>query len=188
MTVVTRRTFRPEAVLSGRRWLFRGTGLTCALLLAVGSWSAAHAQAEPPRVTVTWRGAPIHEALLTLADISERSIVVGAGVTGFVHATFSEAPWSEALDAVLAGHGLVARESESGILRVEPMETVEARGREEAVVTRLYPIRWVLAAELRETLAPLLSERGSVGVAPAGNTLVVTDVPRVQAAIAGLLR
>lgn len=179
-------------LVRGRRWpagsaLARAVAAT--LLLAATAPASARAQAEGvPRVTVTWRGAPIHEVMLTLADVSGRSIVVGRGVTGFVTATITDQPWDAALEAVATGHGLVVDESPSGILRIQPAVVLGEREAADALVTRTYRIDYVPAAEMRATLEPLLTERGSIGVVTSTNTLVVSDVPRVQAAIAGLLR
>ena len=166
----------------------RGLAAATAMVLALGAPDPALAQTPEPRISVAWRGTPIHEVLLTLADVSGRSIVVGEGVAGFVTALIEDQPWDAALDAVAGGHGLVVERSDSGILRVQPAEVLGAREATDVLVTRAYRIRWVPAGELRTTLQPLLSERGTIGVAGSTNTLIVSDVPRVQAAIAGLLR
>ncbi len=67
------------------------------------------------------------------------------------------------------------------------MEALRARDSADPLVTRSYRIDYVPATELQAALAPLLTERGRISVATSLNTLVVSDVPRVQAAIAELL-
>lgn len=157
-------------------------------LLGLGGLLPVQGQVEEPRLSVTWRAAPIHEVLMALADVSGRSIVVGGDVSGFVTATIEDQPWDATLEAIVTSHGLVAVESESGILRVERLQTPGEREAADPVVTRAYRIRFVPADEMLRTLAPLLSGRGTISVAPSTNTVVVSDVPRVQATIAGLLR
>lgn len=143
---------------------------------------------EAARVTVSWKETPIRDVLLAFAAFSGRSIVPGAGVTGTVTADINDQPWDLALESILAGHGLVAVESEHGIIRVDDLATVSAREQIEPLVTRTYRISFVDAEEIRATLAPLLSPRGAISVAASTNTVVVTDVPRVHRAIAGLVR
>lgn len=170
------------------KWLDgRAVALVAAVTIPAGVAAPLAAQEEEPTLTVTWRDTPIRDVLIALAEVSGRSIVVGEGVEASVTANIADQPWSAVLDAVLTAHGLLARESESGILRVEPLIPVWQREAVEPVVTRVYRIRYLPAAELQPTLVPLLTERGSVSAVESTNSLVVTDVPRVQATIAGLL-
>jgi type II secretory pathway component GspD/PulD (secretin) len=93
-----------------------------------------------------------------------------------------------ALEAVLSTRGLVAAENEHGIIRVENIADLDAREAVAPLLTRTYRISYSRAAEIQAAIAPLLSPRGSVSVVPSTNTLVVSDVARVQSAVASLLR
>jgi type IV pilus assembly protein PilQ len=139
-------------------------------------------------MSATWRGAPITEVLRAFAAFSGASIVAGAGVSGFVTADINDQPWDIALASILATQGLLATENASGIIRVENMADVGAREVIEPVVTRSYRISFSRAAELQAAIAPLLSPRGSVSVLESTNTIVVSDIERVQRAVAALLR
>ena len=150
--------------------------------------TSLHAQEEVPRVTVSWSGAPIGEVLLAFADYSGKSIVMGSEVEGSVTATIQNQPWDVALDAILRSLGLVGVESEEGIIRVDPMLTLNERESTEPILTRVYRIRYTPAAELQGTFAPLLSSRGTLSVAASTNTLVVSDIARVHETIEALLR
>ncbi|HET9948225.1 MAG TPA: secretin N-terminal domain-containing protein [Longimicrobiales bacterium] len=139
------------------------------------------------RISVTWTEAPIREVLQAFAAFSGRSIVVGEAVDGFVTADINDQPWDVALRAILSVHGLVAIEDEYGIIRVDAVSAIGAREELEPLLTRSYPVSYSRAAELQPVIASLLSPRGSVAVVESTNTLVVSDIERVHAAIRGLL-
>jgi type II secretory pathway component HofQ len=140
------------------------------------------------RISVTWTETPIAEVLQAFAYVSGASIVAGAGVDGLVTADINDQPWDVALGAILSTRGLVATEDEHGIIRVESMAELDARETVEPLLSRSYRISFSDASEIQAAVAPLLSSRGSVSVVPSTNTLVVSDVARVQRAIASLLR
>lgn len=147
----------------------------------------APAPAEAQRVTVSFADAPIRHVLFTFAEFADRSIVAGARVDGLVSAEIRDQPWDVALHAVLEAHGLVARDTESGIVQVEDARSLFER---EAVVpleTRTFRVGYASAVEMQDPAAALLSERGRVSVGEAANALVVTDVPRVLAAVEALV-
>lgn len=159
--------------------------------LAAGSASYAGAQAAPSeadRITVEWVGVPIEDVLGSFAEYSGLSMVAGPEVTGFVTAYIADRPWDVALRAILAAHGLMAVEDEHGILHVTTVATADAAQAEEPIVTRTYRVSFVPAAELVSTLAPHLSERGTISVAESTNSLVISDTPSIHQMIAGLLR
>jgi len=163
---------------------------TSVLLLAVAQPLSAQApgpRSEMRRISVTWTEAPIDDVLSAFAAFSGASIVAGAGVDGFVTADINDQPWDVALEAVLATRGLVATENEHGIIRVENMVDLDARESVEPLLSRSYRISFSEASEIQAAVAPLLSPRGSASVMPGTNTLVVSDVARVQRAIAALL-
>ena len=147
----------------------------------------APAQAEARRVTVSFADAPVRDVLFTFAEFAGRSIVAGARVDGRVSAEIRGQPWDVAFRALLDAQGLVARETEGGIIRVEDARSLFER---EAVVpleTRTFRAGYASAVELQDPAAALLSERGRVSVGAAANTLVVTDVPRVLASVEALV-
>jgi type II secretory pathway component HofQ len=137
---------------------------------------------------VTWERTPIAEVLQAFAAFSGASIVAGSGVSGFVTADINDQPWDVALGTILASQGLHATEDRYGIIRVESLGAMSARQTVEPLVTRSYRISFQRAAELQAAIASLLSPRGSVAVLESTNTLIVTDIERVQGAAAALLR
>ena len=168
--------------------------LTSILIVLPGG--SASAQDDPPPVaeqeigrpiTVSFIDAPIRDVLFAFADFAGRSIVAGTNVDAFVSAEIRDQPWDVALRAVLDAYGLVAHEQEDGIIRVDDVYSLFERESVQPLVTRPFRVSYVDAAELTEMVAALLSERGRVSSGTGTNTLVVTDIPRVQEAVEELV-
>lgn len=196
----TWRNVKPRTLVVSRSWL----AVTARLALAAGVASTdalvptalsaqeavaqdAPAPAEMQRVTVSFADAPIRDVLFTFAEFADRSIVAGARVDGLVSAEIRDQPWDVALQAVLEAHGLVARDTESGIVQVEDARSLFERESVVPLETRTFRVGYASAVEMQDPAAALLSERGRVSVGEAANALVVTDVPRVLAAVEALV-
>jgi type IV pilus assembly protein PilQ len=139
------------------------------------------------RISVTWTSAPINDVLLAFAAFSGKSIVPGSNVTGFVTADINDRPWDVALSTILSTQGLVAEEDANGIIRVDNISDLNDREAIEPILTRAHRIAFATAAELQTAVQPLLTARGQVTVGTGTNTLIVSDILRVQDAITELL-
>jgi len=146
------------------------------------------AQSQARRISITFTQTPINDVLLAFAAFSGVSIVPGANVAGFVTADINDQPWDVALETILAGQGLVAREDESGIIRVDNITDLNEREAIEPIETRAHRISFATAAEVQTAITPLLTERGSATVGQGTNTLIVSDIARVQNSITLLLQ
>jgi type IV pilus assembly protein PilQ len=146
------------------------------------------AQSGTRNVSVTWEATPLRDVLRAFAAFSGASIVAGTGVEGLVTADINDQPWDVALDAILRSLGLYAVEEESGIIRVMSMADVTTQETVEPIVTRSYRLSFARASEIQSALAPLLSPRGSISILESTNTVIVSDIARVQRTVAGLLR
>jgi len=144
-------------------------------------------ESQARRMSITWVDTPIQQVLLAFASYSGTSIVPGSNVTGNVTADINDQPWDVALETILQGQGLVARELPSGIIRVDNIEDLNSREAIEPIQTVPYRISFGTAAEVQVAIQPLLSERGQVTVSPGTNTVIVSDIQRVQTAVANLL-
>ncbi len=149
--------------------------------------SSATETQSPPRVTFTFEEAPIDQVALAFAEVAGRSIVLGGDVAGSVTAIVRDEPWDAAFRAILQSQGLRALELDGGIILVERLETVQNREGFEELVTRVFPIRFQIAAELEATIQAVLSERGTVSLARQSNALVVTDIPEAIERVEALL-
>ena len=164
-----------------------GLALCAAPALAQAVPAEPSDRTELPRISATWVEAPIADVLLAFSTFSGKSIVRGENATGSVTAEIKDQPWDAALRAILSAQGLIAVEDEYGIIRVSNIEALNTREAVEPIVTRVYRISFSRASELRATIAPLLSPRGSVTAAESTNSLIVSDIARVQRAVARLL-
>lgn len=158
--------------------------------------------AEPIRVDFV--NTPIAEVLLTFAEHSGRSIVAGRDVTGFITATIDNQPWDEALEQILLANGFQPRELESGIIRVDDLETLRQQETYEPVYTRPYKINYATAGEVATALEGVVSQgaggggggagggaaqtnRGTITISASTNTVLVTDIQRVHDEVADLI-
>ncbi|HET6231028.1 MAG TPA: AMIN domain-containing protein [Longimicrobiaceae bacterium] len=133
------------------------------------------------RMTVTFDNMQMQDVIASFAAFSGRSIIPGAGVGGIVvtSATINNQPWDEALRALLQAYGLAAVELPSGIIRVDAIEKLAEREKQEPLVTQPFRINFVPVAEMEATIKPLLTDRGQVATNPSTNTLIITDVAGV---------
>lgn len=152
------------------------------------------ALADPPRATskrisIDVVHADVHDVLRMLAEMGQLNVVISDGVQGKVTLRLRNVPWRQALDTVLASHGL-GQELRGNILRVAPLkqltEEAESRARvkqarEEAapLKTFLIPVNYANAADLVPKVQAQLSPRGKVSVDARTNTLIVTDIAPV---------
>jgi type IV pilus assembly protein PilQ len=149
----------------------------------------AQAQEELPPISVTFDNTPIANVLFTFAEYADRSIVPGAGVDVVISAEIRNQPWDVALEAILGAHGLVAREMETGIIRVDNLENLFQREVNEPVSTESFTINYATAADLESAVQAFLTpDRGRIATNPSTNTLIVTDVARVLTSVRTLIR
>lgn len=142
---------------------------------------------EARRISATWMEAPVNDVLLAFAAFSGKSVVPSSNVTGFVTADINDQPWDIALRYILQGQGLKAEESSEGIIRVDKISDLKDREGIEKILTHRHRISHGTADETNAAVTAFLRERGSSTGSTATNTLVVSDIARVQDAIAGLL-
>jgi len=142
---------------------------------------------EARRISATWMEAPVNDVLLAFAAFSGKSVVPSSNVTGFVTADINDQPWDIALRYILQGQGLKAEESSEGIIRVDKISDLKDREGIEQILTHRHRISHGTADETNAAVTAFLRERGSSTGSTATNTLVVSDIARVQDAIAGLL-
>lgn len=139
--------------------------------------STGQPQSPEPPITVTFRNTPILDVLAAFADFSGRSIVPGKNIgDGTVNAAIKDQPWDVALDAILQGQGLTARETDTGIIRVDQASALREAEQTEPMVTRPFRIEYTPVDSLKPAIQGLLTpDVGRVTVNKSTNTLLVTD-------------
>lgn len=144
---------------------------------------------EPVReISVLFDSTPIDDVLFTFAEHSGKSIVAGSDVAGIViTADIRNQLWDDALEEILRSRGLVAFESETGIIRIDAIQNINDREAIEPLETVPYRISYLTSEEMSLAITQLISERGQVAEAQAANTVIVTDIRRVHDAISQLI-
>lgn len=138
------------------------------------------------RIDLDLKDADIHNVLRLLADVGRVNIITADNVQGSVTIRMRNVPWDQALDVVLQSKelGMVRR---GNMIRVAPLSVLEkeremeiARRKQEVKLapleTRLIPVSYADAADVRDRAASMLSERGSIAVDTRTNVMIVRDV------------
>ena len=84
-------------------------------------------------------------------------------------------------------YGLVATEDENGRISVLSIGDINDREAVEPLLTQAHSFSRADGGALFEALGPLLTNRGSITLDEASLTLIVSDIQRVQDAIAAML-
>jgi len=138
------------------------------------------------RIDLDFKDADIHNILRLLAEVGGVNVVTTDDVSGTVTIRMRNVPWDQALDVILQakGLGMVRR---GNLIRVAPLAALE-KEREAAIAraqqqeqlapleTRLVPVSYATAEELRPRVQELLSSRGSVSVDERTNVMIVRDI------------
>jgi type IV pilus assembly protein PilQ len=157
-------------------WLLVGAAVTGAK-----PWAAAASQ---PSISLDFNQADIRDVLRVLAEVSGMNIVVSPQVRGTVTVRLTDVAWEHALNAVLKLHGL-AQERQGNVVLIAPIEhfiaqrqaEVEARHAARQTgpqVTRLIPVKYRDAEELRAVIEQHLGACASVSADRRTNTLILT--------------
>ena len=143
---------------------------------------------EEPRITVTFEGTPILDVLNTFAEFTGRSIIAGPNLGAItVNAEIRNQPWDVALETILDANGLVIRETETGILRVDKGSELATRLTEEQLVTQSFRLNYVSVDTLLPAVTGLLSDRGQATASSAANLIIVTDAASVVSRLAEVI-
>jgi type II secretory pathway component GspD/PulD (secretin) len=138
-------------------------------------------------VTVRFRDAPVAEVVRALAAVGGASVVVGPGAPGVVNAEIHAQPWERALRAIADAHGMTVREVGTGLLRIDAIGVESAVGADPALVTRVFRLSYLPAADAGRILEGLASPRGRVAVSEHGSAVIVTDTAERVRTMAGIL-
>ncbi len=144
-------------------------------------------------VDFDFKDAPIHDLLRTIADTGKVNIVVPDGIDAKVTVRLKRVPWDQALEVILASHGLWYRR-DGNLFRIAPRKELDAEdeaeaARRDALVksetprSEIVPLNYAKASELKSKLEPMMSPRGRIEVDERTNALIVVDVAGNRAEI-----
>lgn len=144
-------------------------------------------------VDFDFKDAPMTDLLRTIADTGKVNIVVPQGIDAKVTLRLKRVPWDQALEVILASHGLWYRR-DGNLYRIAPRKELDAEdeaeaARREAMVksetprSEIIALNYASASELKSKLEPMMSPRGRIEVDDRTNALIVVDVAGNRAEI-----
>jgi type IV pilus assembly protein PilQ len=161
------------------------------LVLSLGprhTYGATTAPGTPSKtVSLDVQGADVRDVLRLLAETGSINILTSGDVQGTITTRLLDVPWEQALEAVLKLTGL-AQERQGNVILVAPaerlrsarQERVQARQVEvqtEPRMTRVVPVNYAKATELKAHLEKLLGACATIAVDNRTNTLILTGTP-----------
>ena len=130
----------------------------------------ATAASPSGNVTVDFKDADIQTVLRVIALKSGMNIVAAENVRGTVTMKLIDVPWDVALEIILTTYGY-AYERVGNVISVSSVKAMTEQKEElkklfetQPVVIEVFTLKYVNAADVANTLKPLLSKRGSVAV------------------------
>jgi type IV pilus assembly protein PilQ len=152
------------------------------------SFSASAGLVSNRTITLDVQEADIQSVLRSFSEFSNTNIVAGPEVEGKVTAHLANVPWRQAMDIILKAHGFGYRE-EYGMIRVSTVDKltkeelqIQAADRQKddllPLETRIVPLSYARAAEMKEALKEVISQRGSIEVESGMNSLIVNDISK----------
>jgi type IV pilus assembly protein PilQ len=152
------------------------------------AFSASAGLVSNRTITIDVQEADIQSVLRSFSEFSNTNIVAGPEVEGKVTVHLSNVPWRQAMDIILRAHGFGYRE-EYGMIRVSTMDglnkeelEIQAAERQKddllPLETRIVPMSYARASEMKEALKEVISQRGSIEVESGMNSLIVNDISK----------
>jgi type IV pilus secretin PilQ/predicted competence protein len=151
------------------------------------------------KIDLDFKDADIHNILRLLSEVGKVNIVVSDEVKGNVTLSMRNVPWNLAMDVILEAKGLGKVKIAENVYRVAPKETLEKEQQMKIkelknkkilkpLITRIIPISYAMAKDLKPQAEELLSSRGSVGMDERTNVLIVRDVSENLSLIEQLIK
>ena len=140
----------------------------------------------------------IDNALRIIAEVSNLNIIASDDVTGKVTLRLIDVPWDQALDVILKTNGL-DQVTEGNVIRIAPIdklrqerealrEAEKAKELLQKLTVSYIRVSYARAAELKEQVEAVLSERGTVSVDERTNQLIIKDTASGQETASDLLK
>jgi type IV pilus assembly protein PilQ len=149
-------------------------------------------------VDFDFKDAPIHDLLRILADTGHVNIVVPDTIDAKVTVRLKRVPWDQALEVILASHGLWYRR-EGNLYRIATRKEIDTEDQEEAArreaavkaeapAPQVITLNYANAGELKAKFEGMLSPKGHIEVDERTNSLIVNDIAGNREQIRALAR
>jgi type IV pilus assembly protein PilQ len=123
-------------------------------------------KAKSALVTLDFEEADIQDVIKVLAMASGMNMVIGEGVQAKVTVALKDVHWERALDIIL-----------QNLIRIMTFEKVKQEERDIPLNTRIIYLNFADVAVLKDTLAGMLTDRGSIEVDARTNSMIISDIP-----------
>ena len=182
-------------------------GLTQALCLSLACSFSLYLASPSAQAQGPYTGQPVSLKVVqisvtdffrTISELSGLNILIDPEVGGSLTLNVEQVPWDQLFDAVLQSQGL-AKRIEGNLVRISTQDKLRAeqeisQSLKEATflaadtVTITKRLNYATGAEIRGTLEPHLTPRGSMNVDDRTNTLIISDVPYGIDAVTSLIK
>jgi type IV pilus assembly protein PilQ len=131
-------------------------------------------------ISVDFVNTPIEDVIRMIAEQADVDIIKSPTVTGYVTATLTNVPLSEALKSILNLHGYGCI-IDKNMISVVPLSEIAQQ--EERTETRIYHITYADIADVEGALRKIISKRGSISSSKGTSDIIVKDVESNMKAI-----
>ncbi|MFA6092447.1 MAG: type IV pilus secretin PilQ [Elusimicrobiota bacterium] len=141
-------------------------------------------------VSLDYENTDIRDVLRLVASKAKINIIFGSDVTGSLTLHLTEVPFNEAFITILQMQGLVADQSGENVLRIMTPATFQKERTTAVNQTRVIPLRYSKAAEIRtavEAVRQAEGRQGKLNTDDNTNSLIVTDTLDAIASVERLL-
>lgn len=149
-------------------------------------------------IDLDFKDADVHNILRLIADVGHVNIITSEDVKGSVTIRMRDVAWDHALDVILQTKRL-GMVRDGNLIRVAPLAALEqeremeiARRKQnvalEPLETRLIPVSYAKASELKPRAADLQTERGKLSVDDRTNVIIARDTRGALDQIEALIR
>jgi type IV pilus assembly protein PilQ len=173
------------------RICYTSVALCLVLLLSLSpghtSGTTAAPVTPPKTISLDVQGTDVRDVLRLLAETGGVNILASGEVQGTITVRLVDVPWEQALEAVLKLIGL-AQERQGNVILVAPAERFrsaheehararQAEAQTEPKITRVVPVNYANATQLKATLEKLLGACATIAVDGRTNTLILSGTP-----------
>jgi len=118
---------------------------------------------ESQNITFDFKDADIRNVLKMIALKSGLNIVSTPDVMGTVTIRLVDVPWERALDVLLKTYGY-GYQKQGNVILVTKLENVSKIQAEEQLVTEVFYLKFLDAADVQKAVLPLISSRGKITI------------------------
>ncbi|RKY34338.1 MAG: hypothetical protein DRP78_06695, partial [Candidatus Omnitrophota bacterium] len=149
-------------------------GIILCVCLNVFSCNVYTQESDSLRINLDVKNMSIIDVMRLLAEQGKVNIVASRNVQGRVSAKLQDVSVKQALGAILDANNFTYKE-EDGIIKVFTRQDIIQKEQTAVLVSKIFQLKNIKAAEIRQILNSLKSPRGKVEIDAVSNQAVLTD-------------